>query len=84
MIENKEVKIAKQIDDVMALVVKLVETIKNKGDYASLLPELIDAVSGVEEIPAELKADMFACIDTVLLRGTQIAKIFVPVKKEEE
>ena len=84
MIENREVKIAKQFDDVMVLVVKLVKTIKAKGDYAALVPELIDAVSGVEEIPAELKADMFACINTALLRGTEIAEIFVPVKKEEE
>ena len=81
MIENKEVKIAKQLDEVMVLVEQLVETIKNKGDYSALLPALIDAVSNVDEIPVEFKADMFACIDTVLLSATKIAKLFV-VKAE--
>ena len=81
MIENKEVKIAKQLDEVMVLVEQLRETIKNKGDYSALLPALIDAVSNVDEIPVEFKTDMFACIDTVLLSATKIAKLFV-VKAE--
>lgn len=80
-IENTEIKIASQLNDVMVLIAKLVEVIKNKGDYTSLIADLMVAINGVEEIPAEFKADMFACIDTVLLSATQIARIFVA--KEE-
>jgi len=82
MIEKKEVNVAVQTDDVMALVVELIRVIKEKGDYTSLMDELIAAVSGIDEIPAEFKGDLKASIDTILLRATEIAFMFVPKKEE--
>ena len=80
-IVKKEVKIADQLADVMALVHGIVEPVKNKGDYTSLVDELIAAITGVDEIPAEVKEDLQACINTVTLSATDIAFLFV--KKDE-
>ena len=50
MIETVEVKQAKEINDVMNLVVELIKVVKTGGDYTSLMDELITAIDGVGEI----------------------------------
>lgn len=65
MIIEKSLPYAKEVGDVAALTVKIVETIKNKGDYMSLMPQLVSAVDGVSDIDDELKANRKACIATV-------------------
>lgn len=79
-IEKKEIEYAKEIDDVMVLVVKTVKTIKEKGDYAALIPELIAAVNGADQMDDEFKANQMVAIKTVNLRAYDIAEIFT--KKE--
>ena len=85
MIIKKEIMIAKELDDVMVLFVELVKTIKNKGDYTSLLDELIGAINGADEILVEVKENLKASIDTVMLRANDIAEVFyAPVVTEEK
>ena len=80
-IEKKEIDFAKETDDVMKLVVELVKTIKEKGDYANLLDELIAAINGIDEVSDEYKSNLKAVINTVQLNVTDIAMIFI--KKED-
>ena len=77
MIEQVEVKRAKEINDVMTLIVELVKVIKTKGDYTSLMDELIDAIDGVGEISTEIKEDLATCINTVGGRAGEIVAPFL-------
>ena len=80
MIEAKELKIAKEVDDVLIAMAELVKVIKNKGDYSSLMDEFVAAVSGVDQIDDELKEDFYAVVSTIGYRAGDIAKAF---KKED-
>ncbi len=80
-IETKEQKYAKEFDDVMKLLVKVTKTIKNKGDYAAILSELITAIEGVGEIDDEFKADMKAFTMTAVEGVYDIVNIFLPEKE---
>ena len=81
MIEKKEVEFAKELDDVMKLVTKVVKTIKEKGDYAAILPELIAAIEGVGDIDDEFKASMKAFVLTSAEGVYDIVDIFLPKKE---
>ncbi len=81
MIHDVTVKRAKEINDVMDLVVEVIVVVKNKGDYTSLLDELITAIDGVGEIGNEIKEDLAVCINTVGGRSGDIVAPFI--KKEE-
>lgn len=74
--KEKIVVVNKEMDEVLKFVVDLIKTIKNKGDYTSLLPSLIAAIEGVSEIPAELK-DTVALINTGALFVADLAEVFV-------
>ena len=80
MIEKKEVSYAAQLDDIMVLLLELVKTIKEKGNYTSLVDEVINAVSGIDEIDDEFKASLETCVDTVVTRAIQIGFLFSPIK----
>ena len=54
-IEKKEFDYAKEVDDVFALVVEVVKTIKEKGSYLALIDDLVKAVNGVQDVPAEVE-----------------------------
>lgn len=82
-IEKKEVEYAKEIDDVMVLVYEVVKVIKEKGNYAELVDELVAAVSGADQIKDELK-DIRAVSNSVLPRALDIIALFSSDKKEEE
>ena len=75
-IEKREVSYAKEMDDVLVLVIQLLNTIKNKGDYTALIGALVTAVDGVTNIPEEFK-DMDAFLSTVGYRMGQIPAIFL-------
>ena len=77
MIEKKEVEYAKELDDVMDLIVELVKVIKEKGDYTTLMSDLISAVSGIDQVDDEIKENLKASINTVLFRAVEIADIFI-------
>lgn len=55
MIETRNLEIPKECDDVLKLVVEIVKIVKNKGDYTTLIDELIAAIDGAADIPAEAK-----------------------------
>lgn len=76
MIEKKEIEFAKEADDVLALIVRLIETIRGGNDYALLLPELIAAINGADGIPEEL-ANRRVFINTVGLRFGDIIDAFI-------
>lgn len=58
-IQKKEIEYAKELDDVMVLVVELVKDIKAKKDVAALaaenLPNLMNAIGGLDQIGDEFK-----------------------------
>lgn len=72
MIEKKEVKYAKQIDDVLALVEEIVKVVREKGEYAELVDEFISAVEGIDQVEEEAK-DKLALYNTVSLRISSVA-----------
>lgn len=76
MIEQRQVAVAKELDDVLVLVKEVVKTVKEKGDYATLLDELIAAVTGAQTIPDELD-NKLAAYNTVALRVGEIADLFI-------
>ena len=76
-IVTKEVRIADELNDVMDLIKAIIVTVKDGGDYAGLVSELISAITGIDKIPAEFKEDIQACINTVTLASTDIAFLFV-------
>ena len=81
MIETREVKIAKEINDVMDLVVEIIKMVKTKGDYSAILDDLIPAIEGVSDISAEVKEDIAACINTVGGRAGDIIAPFINTEK---
>ncbi len=64
MIVKKEVEFVKQTDDVMVLINELVKDIKAGKPMAEVgaenLPLLMEAISGVGEVPAEISAGVIA------------------------
>ena len=86
MLVQKEVKIAKEADDVMALVVELVKHFragKKPAEMTELLDEFVAAVSGADQIDDELEANKEAVINTVLLRAGEIASVLLEKKADE-
>lgn len=83
MIITKEVKIAKEIDDVFVFVRDIISTVKNKEDYMKLVPQLIDAVNGADGISEEIHS-IEAIVNTVTLRIYEIVDILITKKIEEE
>ena len=81
-IEKREVNVAKELGDVMAMVKNLVKTIKEKGDYSALIGNLISAIDGMGQIDDEFKSDLKACVNTVTLEATEIAFILLEKKVE--
>ena len=54
-IVKKELEVAKEIGEVLDFVVAIVKVIKEKGDYTSLVDELVVAVDGVSGLGEEIK-----------------------------
>jgi hypothetical protein len=63
---------AKETGDVGRLLVDLVKVLKTKGDYTSILPDLITAIDGIGQIGPEEKADKEVFAATI---GYHLAKI---------
>lgn len=80
MIVKKELEVAQELGDVVELLIALAKTIKEKGNYADLVDELIAAISGIEDIPAETK-NIEACVRTVAPGIWNIVEVFI--KKDE-
>lgn len=76
-IEKKEIEYAKELDDVMVLLVEIVRVVKEKGDYVTLMDELMTAISGIENVSEEFKSNKIVAINTVVNRAVEIAGIFI-------
>jgi hypothetical protein len=80
-IENQNLPVAKELKDIGVLIKDLIKCLKEKGDYAKLLPELITAIDGVGQIDDEFKADLNVCFATIGYELMQIPAILM-AKKE--
>jgi hypothetical protein len=61
-------KRAKELDDVLHLVEDILQSAlvgKGVADIQALIPELVQAISGIEQIPDEFKADRRAVLETI-------------------
>ena len=74
-IEKKEVEFAKEIDDVLVLMTELIKVVKTKGEYTELMDELITAINGADQIPAEAE-NLSVLLGTVGLRVGGIVDAF--------
>jgi len=77
-IEKREMEIAKELDDVGALIVELVKTIKNKGDLTENIGELIQAINGVDEVDDEMAANRKVAMQTIGARVLELVDVFLP------
>ena len=81
MIIEKQVKVAKEVDDVMILIVKLVQEIKASKDIAKIaancLPDLLVAIDGISDVTQEWAEDKGAVISTVLSGASGIANVLL-------
>lgn len=80
-IENKQVQIAKEIDDVLLLLVEVAKDIKAGKDAAAIaaenLPNLINAIGGIDQAKAELEANKAVVMQTVGMRVGELASALV-------
>jgi hypothetical protein len=85
-IEKREVDVAKEIDDVMKAVVEIVKDVKEKKSVADIAMEnmqnLIDALSGVDQMGSELEENRAAAMSTVALRVAELADLLLAPKEE--
>lgn len=75
-VEQRNVSVAKEVDDVLALVVHVVKEVKagkSAGDIASgSVAKLIAAMAGVDAVKDELAQSKGAVYNTVALRVSEL------------
>lgn len=80
-VEKKEIEYAKELGDVMVLVVELVKDIKAGKDVGAItsenLPHLINAIQGADQIPAEAKASREVALQTMGLHTGELAGVLI-------
>jgi len=65
MIEQREVAYAKELGEVAKLLVEIVKVAKSEPkEWGSLIDDLVVAVEGAQNIPAEFKENRSAAIGT--------------------
>lgn len=81
MIQEKTVQYAKEIDDVLVLVVKIIEMAKAGQDVMAIasgaVAPLIDAVAGIQGAGEELSLNKKVVFETVGYRVGEIAGALV-------
>lgn len=79
---TKQVDIAKEVDDVLSLVVHLVKEIKAGKDVGAIVAgsvqPLIEAVSGVDQVAGELQANRRAAYNSASLRLAEMVDVLLP------
>lgn len=81
----KETEVLKELSEVGDLVVKIIDTVRNKKPLTDIMPELLKAIEGIGDLPAEVK-DTSALVDTSFYIANNIVQLFIPkdeVKDEE-
>jgi hypothetical protein len=83
-VEMKEMKYAKELGDVWELLYKAVEMVavekKGASEMAMLLPELVEAINGADQIDNEMKEDLEAVMSTCGMGAMKIAAMFLKKK----
>lgn len=81
MLVDQNVKVGKELQDVIAAVVVIVQEIKAGKTIVELgaaaLPALINAVAGVEQVPAEV-ADRRVALVTLSLGTADLLDVLLP------
>jgi uncharacterized protein YejL (UPF0352 family) len=81
-IEKKEVSYAKEIDDVLNLVVGLVNDLKAKKDIALIvsgnLPALLTALDGINQLDAEISSNRLVALQTIGAKLGDLADAILP------
>lgn len=80
-IKDKSIKYAKEVDDVLVLVEAAIYNRKNKEQLSKLLPQLMDAISGIEDIDDEVAEDRGAVLSTIGYRLGTIANAVLKPQK---
>ena len=86
MIVKKEIDYAKETGEVLVLVKKVVKHFKEGGDIAgatALLPDLMTAVQGVDQIDDEAAANLEAVIATASYHVGEIVGVLIKKKPVE-
>lgn len=81
----KETEVLKELSEVGDLVVKIIDTVRNKKPLTDIMPELLKAIEGIGDLPTEVK-DTSALVDTSFYIANNIVQLFIPkdeVKDEE-
>lgn len=80
-IEDRSVKVAKEVDDVVALLPKIVKEIRaGKGVVelsATVFGDLVAAVQGVDQVGEELKANRQVVLETIGYRTGELVDAFL-------
>lgn len=80
-IEQKQVEIAKEVDDVLELLVAIVRDLKAKKDTNALLsdnlPKLLDAITGVDQLDDELKQNRPQVMNAAGLRIAELVEVLL-------
>lgn len=81
MILERSEKYAKEIDDVMVLIVDFVKKIRaGESVTVAALEEVqnaLNAVAGINDIPAEMAANLEVCLRTVSARAGELAAALI-------
>lgn len=78
MISTRSVSYAKEVDDVMVLMVAVVKNRKNKEDLSKLMGDLMTAIVGIEQVDDELVANRLATVETIGYRMGDLVDAFLP------
>ena len=79
----KETEVLKELSEVGDLVVKIIDTVKNKKPLTDIMPELLKAMEGIGELPTEVH-DTSALIDTSFYIANNIVQLFIPKPTDEK
>jgi hypothetical protein len=80
MIQKKEIEFAKELDDVLVLVIELIKDIKAKKSAAQIgtenIPLLMTAIGNIDQLPEEAK-NKPVVLSTIGYRAGELAASFV-------
>lgn len=81
MIETKQVQYAKELDDALALVVTVVQQLRAGKSAADIIsqdiPLLVNAISGLDQVDAELQANFEVAVATIGGRFGELVAAFL-------
>lgn len=80
-VQIKQVEFSKELDDAMALVVAIVRDVKAGKPVADIatgnLQAFVEAMSGIDQVPAELAENRRAALQTIGYRTGELTDAFL-------